>query len=102
MLTINKHLAVLLLSTTGAKIRPEYNESDSFPKALTNIKLNLITLNESPQVSEDVYAKVIDLSSENGGFTIHFTSIPSPVETQLNRIYKWILTKALETENPTP
>lgn len=56
------------------------------PPALTNIKINF--LHPDSTISEDIYAKVLDQSAENGNFYIYFTAKSANVEQQLNILYK--------------
>ncbi|MFB2922499.1 CHASE2 domain-containing protein [Aerosakkonema funiforme] len=74
------------LSAKGAEVRSE-EESGFVPPALTNIKMNLLTP-DSEEVSEDIYAKVLDKSAGDGSFHIYFTAIPPAVKERLDAIYK--------------
>jgi adenylate cyclase len=78
------------LSERGAKIRSDKVGKDNLPSALTNLKLNLLTSNNSADVSEDVYAKVLEKLAESGSFYIRFTAIPPSVQMRLDKIYPWI------------
>ncbi|NER32182.1 MAG: adenylate/guanylate cyclase domain-containing protein, partial [Symploca sp. SIO1C4] len=79
--------SLVKLSTKGAQVSVENVGEKSLPRGLNNIKLNL--LNESQgEVSEDIYAKVLDKPSTNGCFYIHFTARPPTVAARLDAIYK--------------
>lgn len=71
------------LSAKEAEVRCDDREP-IIPAPLTNIKLNFLWYGE---VSEDVYAKVIEKQGENGSFYIHFTAKPPEVNTKLTTLY---------------
>ena len=58
------------------------------PKALTNIKLNFLTADDSGQLSADAYAKVLEKPADKGGFYIYFTDLPPEVEKMLENLHK--------------
>jgi adenylate cyclase len=72
------------LSAKEAEVRCQYLEP-IVPEALTNIKLNFLWNGE---VSEDVYAKVIEKQADNGCFYIHFTAQPPDVRAKLASLYE--------------
>ena len=78
------------LSSRGAEVQPESSDANSIPPKFTNLKLNLATSSRLVDVSEDIYAKVIDRSPNQTSFFIQFTAIPNPTQTQLSRLYKSI------------
>ncbi|NEP00622.1 MAG: adenylate/guanylate cyclase domain-containing protein [Symploca sp. SIO2E9] len=79
--------SLVKLSTKGAQVSSEHVGEQSLPPGLSNIKLNL--LNEPPgEISEDIYAKVLDKPSTKGCFYIHFTAKPLTVAARLDAIYK--------------
>jgi adenylate cyclase len=71
------------LSTKGAKVRSENSVAP-----LTNIRLRLLTGNTTSEVSDDIYAKVLEKPTDNGTFYIEFTALPPDLETILTRIYQ--------------
>ena len=75
------------LSDKGAKVRSENLEEDNLPSALTNLKLNLLTSNIPAEVSEDMYAKVLQKWAERGSFYIRFTANPPAVQMRLDELY---------------
>lgn len=77
--------SLIKLSRRGAEVRSE-GESGFVPPALTNIKMNLLTP-DSEEVSEDIYAKVLDKSAGDSSFHIYFTAIPPAVKERLDAIY---------------
>ncbi|MBD2356318.1 DUF3365 domain-containing protein [Tolypothrix sp. FACHB-123] len=81
---------IVELSAKGAKVRIENSEISSLPPAQTNIKLNFSVPNISPELREDIYAKVLDKEAENGSFYIHFTAKPPAVKARLDAIYESI------------
>lgn len=76
------------LSHKGGKV---IAETDIPP--LTNLKLNLLAVENGGKPSGDVYAKVTDKKSENGGFYIFFTAMPPEVEKSIENLYKSISSK---------
>ncbi|MEA5619381.1 adenylate/guanylate cyclase domain-containing protein [Cronbergia sp. UHCC 0137] len=76
--------SLVKLSSQQAEINCD-NTQQQIPPGLCNIKLNLLTPNYP--VEEDVYAKVLETSLENGKFHIYFTSKTPSVVTMLN----WIM-----------
>ena len=75
------------LSDKGAKVRSENLGEDNLPLALTNLKLNLLTSNIPAEVSEDIYAKVLQKWAERGSFYIRFTANPPAVQMRLDELY---------------
>ena len=75
------------LSDKGAKVRSENLGEDNLPSALTNLKLNLLTSNIPAEVSEDMYAKVLEKWAERGSFYIRFTANPPAVQMRLDELY---------------
>jgi adenylate cyclase len=75
------------LSDKGAKVRSENLGEDNLPLALTNLKLNLLTSNIPAEVSEDMYAKVLEKWAERGSFYIRFTANPPAVQMRLDELY---------------
>ena len=57
------------------------------PKALTNMKMNLLTSINHVEKSGDIYAKVIDKPADKNNFYIRFTNRPPEVITYLDAIY---------------
>lgn len=76
------------LSTKGAEIQAEHNEGNFVPPGLSNIKLNLLTANQPPEISEDIYAKVLEKSAGQWNFYIHFTTIPPVIKDRFDALYK--------------
>ncbi|MBD2340699.1 adenylate/guanylate cyclase domain-containing protein [Calothrix sp. FACHB-156] len=74
------------LSLHGAEISLVQDDVSQVLAPLTNIKLNFKMPN-SELLSEDVYAKVLEQSTDNI-FYIRFTNKPPEVEKQLSIIYK--------------
>ncbi|GAB4196540.1 MAG: hypothetical protein Fur006_44070 [Coleofasciculaceae cyanobacterium] len=73
------------LSIKGAEIRAEHQEGNFVPPGLSNIKLNLLTPHAPTEVSEDIYAKVLEKSAEPGNFYIHFTAIPPLIKDRFDQ-----------------
>ncbi|HAJ61256.1 MAG TPA: adenylate/guanylate cyclase domain-containing protein [Cyanobacteria bacterium UBA8543] len=78
------------LSAKGAKVRAENVGEEELPLALTNLKLNLLTSNTLPEVSEDIYAKVLEKPAQKGSFYIRFTGTPPAVQMKLDALYQSI------------
>ena len=78
---------LIQLSEKGALVRPDPVEN-AFIRPLTNIKLNLLAMGEPTMISEDVYAKVLEKSTDPDQFYIRFTAKPPAVDTQLNSLYQ--------------
>ncbi len=79
--------SLVKLSAKGAEVRAEKTSEDSIPLPLSNIKLNLLKVGQKAEISEDIYAKVLDNSASSRSFYIHFTSKPPTVAVQLERLY---------------
>jgi adenylate cyclase len=73
------------LSVKGAEIRVEHQEGNFLPPGLSNIKINLLTPHAPTKVSEDIYAKVLEKSAEQGNFYIHFTAIPPLIKDRFDQ-----------------
>ncbi len=80
--------SLVKISAQGAEVRAAPENKFAVPEPLSNIKLNLLGFNNSSQSTEDVYAKVLEKSEENGSFFIHFTAKPPDVETMLKALYE--------------
>ena len=76
------------LSAKGAKVRADNVGEDNLPSGLTNLKFNLLTSNTPPEVSEDIYAKVLEKPAQKGSFYIRFTGIPPAVQMRLDELYQ--------------
>jgi len=76
------------LSAKGAEIRPE--TAENLPDALTPLKLNL-RINST--LSEDIYAKLLKLSTTTDHFYIQFTSVPPQIQVWLTDLYDAIVPK---------
>jgi adenylate cyclase len=84
--------SLVKLSAKGAQLRSENIEGYGVPEPLSNIKLNFLEPNNPTKPSEDIYAKVLEKTAENGSFYIHFTGLPPDVEARLNALYKKVKT----------
>ncbi len=73
---------LIKLSAKSAEVRSD----DFVPPGLTNIKLNFLEV--GGEVSEDVYAKVLERTAEKGNFYIRFTAKPPQIEAKLEALYK--------------
>lgn len=80
--------SLVKLSARGAKVHCENAEKYAVPEPLSNIKLNLLVLNNSTQSEEDIYAKVLDKPAEHGSFYIHFTAKPPNIEAMFQVLYE--------------
>jgi adenylate cyclase len=77
------------LSVKGAEIEIDRPDQNKPPSELTNLKINLLRLDSSARMSEDMYAKVVEVRSDDR-FSIHFTSVPPTLQTWLNTLYQSI------------
>ncbi|NEP60259.1 MAG: hypothetical protein F6K31_25200 [Symploca sp. SIO2G7] len=87
--TVNQNVftgSLVKLSAKGAMVRSHQRRIDDIPSELSNIKLNLLEEN-STQVSEDIYAKVLENQLEERIFSIYFTAKPLDVSEKLEVIY---------------
>lgn len=82
--------SLVQLSAKSAQVCSDNEEQQGIPPGLSNIKLNLLTPAQKAELSEDVYAKVLEKSAENQNFYICFTAKPPEVEAQLNSLYQLI------------
>jgi adenylate cyclase len=79
---------IIKASLKGAEIRIESQQVDSIPSPLSNIKLNLLEADQTEELSDDIYAKVLEKSGNSDSFYIHFT-FKSPALTQrLSQAFK--------------
>ena len=83
--------SVVKLSAKGAKIHSKHRRKDDLPSELSNIKINFLDSTQT-EVSEDIYAKVLDKPADDGCFYVHFTAKPPAVEAELCTLYKLIST----------
>jgi adenylate cyclase len=76
------------LSAKGALLQP-FDSSLTNPPPLTNLKLNLKPDPNlvSPDLSEDIYAKVVNKPPEHGGFYVQFTGKSRAIATYLETLY---------------
>lgn len=79
------------LSLKAAEICIDQNGDSVVLAPLTNLKLNIFMSNDET-FSEDIYAKVIEPTTDNS-FYIHFTNKPPEIEKQLSTLYNSIKTK---------
>ncbi len=82
--------SLIKLSAKGAEIRSLDPREEGFPPELSNLKLNLFTVNNPGAPTEDIYAKVLKKMGENRSFYVHFTAIPLNAQAQLDGLYKSI------------
>ncbi|QKQ74991.1 adenylate/guanylate cyclase domain-containing protein [Nostoc sp. TCL240-02] len=80
------------LSAKGAELQVDI--PNEVPPKLTNLKINLFISKNSAQVSEDIYAKVLEKPTIRGKFYIHFTSVPPSLIAQFDNLYQIISQKA--------
>ncbi len=76
------------LSDNRALLCPNNVGGNVIPEPLSNIKINLLTHNSQNEVSEDIYAKVLEQSAEGRSFYVHFTYIHPDVKARLAQLYK--------------
>jgi adenylate cyclase len=81
------------LSAKGAKVKIELSQDQKLehpiPAVLSNIKLNFV--DENPEATEDCYAKVLEICSEDGFFYIHFTFHPTAIKAYLELTYQSLM-----------
>ena len=83
---------LLKISTNNAEIALEDLVQDNVPVPLSNIKLNFININNSGEISADIYAKVLSQSIDDGSFYVSFTAIPSSEKDWLSALYESLAT----------
>lgn len=74
--------ALVKLSVNGAEIRSSY-----LLQPFSNIKVNLFTGLDKPEISRDIYAKVLGTTGNETHFIIRFTFIPQEVAALLHEIH---------------
>lgn len=80
--------SLVKLSAKGAEVRVEKTAEDSMPPPLSNLKINLLKIGSRSQISEDIYAKVLQKStSDTRSFEIHFTFKPPSVAALVDELY---------------
>lgn len=93
---------LIQLSEKGAEI--QMATSEPLPSALTNLKLNLMLPNASshsgadpvqPQISEDLYAKVLCQQPSRNSVHVQFTAIPPALQSYLDVLYGSIARPAI-------
>ncbi|AFZ57779.1 CHASE2 domain-containing protein [Anabaena cylindrica] len=77
------------LSIHEAEISLANKEIQSLPSCLCNIKLNLLTPNNSGE-TEDMYAKVLEKPAKIGNFCIRFTAKPPAIITKFHNLVEQI------------
>ena len=82
--------SLVKISAKGAEIRAEKGAINSVPKPLSNIKLNLLQKGDFAEISEDIYAKVLEESTSERTFCIKFTAKPPAVSERLDALYKFL------------
>lgn len=82
--------SLVQLSAKQALIKVEAAAAIEALSGINNIKFNLLTPNESVEMSEDIYAKVLDKVADSGNFYIGFTFLPPQVKASFQAIYKSI------------
>ena len=95
---------IIQLSAKGAEIGPVVTAvpvvengapRQVVPPALTNIKMNLLGQETPTGISEDIYAKVLEIPEpKNGNFYIRFTAKPPDIAAKLEALYKSLEGKA--------
>ncbi|HEY9298652.1 MAG TPA: adenylate/guanylate cyclase domain-containing protein, partial [Phormidium sp.] len=78
--------SLIKLSHNGGKIIVQQGEQDFIPDCFTNIKLTLLNLFPE-EVSKDIYAKVLEISADDGSFYIRFTAKHPQIANKLNELY---------------
>lgn len=70
-------------------------KTDGKLKGSTNIKMNLLNVEEGAEFStkDDIYAKVLDKMPDNGNFYVFFTAMPPKVEAMFQHLYKSLTAK---------
>jgi adenylate cyclase len=76
---------IIKLSHKGAEIRTENQEWDSIPSPLSNIKLKLLEADQTEELGDDIYAKVLEKSGNLDSFYIHFTFKPPALTQRLSQ-----------------
>ncbi|NES18631.1 MAG: DUF3365 domain-containing protein [Symploca sp. SIO3E6] len=81
--------SLVTLSEKCAEIQCKQDEQYIIPSQLSNIKLNLLTKYYGMiKVSEDIYAKVLEINPDKGSFDICFTFKPPTVQHRLDTLYQ--------------
>ncbi len=78
------------LSAKGAEVRAENGLAESIPPPLSQIKLNFFKADGYEEISEDMYASVLEQPASQGTFYIHFTFKPPAVAVLLDALYEFI------------
>jgi len=79
------------LSTKGAEIYSENQEEASIPPGMSNIKLNLLTPQNTEEFSEDIYGKIVAKQTDKGNFYICFTAKTPEVSAKLDSLINEII-----------
>ena len=88
--------SLIKLSKIGAKVQIDSLIDYAVPAIFTNLKINLCTQNDSSEMtdqtkinylSEDIYAKVTETSSEQGTFYIRFTAKIPALQKKIDRLF---------------
>ncbi len=75
------------LSAKRAEVHLDHREGQLLPEPMSNIKFNLLIPTNPPEVSGDIYAKVMKQLEDEGSFYICFTAKPPDVEARLKTLY---------------
>ncbi|MGK7879733.1 MAG: CHASE2 domain-containing protein [Crocosphaera sp.] len=82
------HGKLVALSENEAIINYDHDGPQKLLPAMTNIRCNLLNVETSKALSDDIYAKVLEKSNTNGEVYIRFTAKPPDVAKQLEELYQ--------------
>jgi adenylate cyclase len=87
---------IIQLSNHGAEISVKCRDVSLIPPPLSDLKINLINSDDRRTISEDSYAKVLDISENS--FYLHFTFKPTIVAKILSNSVKSLQVHGNKTE----
>ncbi|MGK7872045.1 MAG: CHASE2 domain-containing protein [Xenococcaceae cyanobacterium] len=83
--------SLVKLSAKEAEMATDNERKSELPSPLCNIKLNLFLSKVTAEMSDDIYAKVIDKPAKKGNFYIRFTATPPEIKVKLEKLYKELI-----------
>ncbi|MGK7954936.1 MAG: CHASE2 domain-containing protein [Crocosphaera sp.] len=79
---------LVALSENGGMMSYDHDDAQGFISGMTNIKCNLLNTDNSQEISDDIYAKVLEKFNTKGGVYLRFTAKPPEIAKQLEELYQ--------------
>ena len=79
---------LVALSENGGMMSYDHEDAQGFISGMTNIKCNLLNTDNSQEISDDIYAEVLEKFNTKGGVYLRFTAKPPEIAKQLEELYQ--------------